>query len=125
MALADTIPGPIPADVVRVIDGDTFDADAHPWPGMTIRIRIRLESIDAAEMRGKCPAEIALAIKARDRLKALVGDVVQLVDVRRGKYAGRVLAGVLVDGKRVGTTLIAEGLARPYSGGKREGWCDD
>ena len=46
-------------------------------------------------------------------LKALAGDVVQIIDVRPGKYAGRGLAGVLVDGKRVGSILIAEGLARP------------
>ena len=46
VALAsEIIPGPILADVVRIVDGDTLDVDAHPWPGMTIRVRVRLESI--------------------------------------------------------------------------------
>jgi endonuclease YncB( thermonuclease family) len=45
-ALADEIiHGPITAVVVSVYDGDTLDVDAHPWPGMTIRVRVRLESI--------------------------------------------------------------------------------
>ena len=36
---------------------------------------------------------------------------------------GRVDATVIADGADVGKVLIEEGLARPYSGGKRRGWC--
>ena len=124
-ALADseTIPGPIVVDVVQVIDGDTIEVNAHPWPGMTVRVLVRLDTIDAPEIAGKCPEEKALAIRARNRLRALAGSTVQLVDVRRGRLARRVRARVQVDGRPVGAVLVAEGLARPYDGGKREGWC--
>ena len=108
---------------MQVIDGDTIEVNAHPWPGMTVRVLVRLNTIDAPEIAGKCPEEKALAIRARDRLKALAGSTVQLVDVRRGRIARRVIARVLVDGRPVGGILVAEGLARAYSGGKREGWC--
>ena len=125
LALADTgtIPGPIVVDVVQVIDGDTIEVNAHPWPGMTVRVLVRLNTIDAPEIAGKCPEEKALAIRARDRLKALAGSTVQLVDVRRGRIPRRAIARVLVDGKPVGSILVAEGLAREYDGGAREGWC--
>jgi hypothetical protein len=53
-----------------MIDGDIIDVDTHPSPAMTIRIRVRLESIDTAEPDGKCPEEIALAIRAREHLSA-------------------------------------------------------
>ena len=71
--------------VASVIDGDTIEVNAHPWPGMTVRVLVRLNTIDAPEIAGKCPEEKALAIRARDRLKALAGSTVQLVDVRRGR----------------------------------------
>ena len=123
LAESETIPSPIVVDVVQVIDGDTIEVNAHPWPGMTVRVLVRLNTIDAPEIAGKCPEERALAIRARERLKALAGSTVQLVDVRRGRFARRVIARVLVEGRPVGNVLIAEGLAWPYSGGKREGWC--
>ena len=123
LAESETIPGPIMVDVVQVIDGDTIEVNAHPWPGMTVRVLVRLNAIDAPEIAGKCPEEKALAIRARDRLKALAGSTVQLVDVRRGRIPRRAMARVLVDSEPVGSILVAEGLAREYDGGAREGWC--
>ncbi len=29
-----------PADVVRTIDGDTFEATVHPWPGLDMTTRV-------------------------------------------------------------------------------------
>ena len=48
---------------------------------------------------------------------------VQITNVKHGKYAGRVVADVLVGGKKLSDMLIAEGLGRPYEGGRRESWC--
>ncbi len=56
-------------------------------------------------------------------MRATVGARVQLTDVRPGKYAGRVIAEVWVDGQKLSDLLIAENLGRPYHGGRREGWC--
>ncbi len=122
-AAAEIIPGPINARVVSVYDGDTLTVDAEPWPGLTARTKVRLAGVDTPEIRGKCQAEKDLAIRARDFVRATVGARVQLTDVRPGKYAGRVIADVWVNGRKLSDILIAEGLGRPYHGGRREGWC--
>jgi len=43
--------------------------------------------------------------------------------MQRGKYF-RILANVIIDGKSLGDSLVSNGLARRYDGGKRGGWCD-
>ncbi len=122
-AFADPIPGPVNARVVSVYDGDTFTADAEPWPGLTARKSVRVAGVDTPEIRGECQAEKDMAIRARDFVRATVGAEVQLTNVRLGKYAGRVVADVWVDGRKLSELLIAETLGRPYHGGRREGWC--
>ncbi len=120
---ADAIPGPITARVVSVYDGDTLTVDAEPWPGVTIRTSVRVNGVDTPEIRGKCQAEKDLAILARDFVRGKVGERVRIANVKHGKYAGRVVANVLVGGEKLSDMLIAEGLGRPYEGGRREGWC--
>ena len=120
---ADLIPGPINARVVSVYDGDTLKVDAEPWPGLTARTSVRVAGVDTPEIRGKCQAEKDMAIRARDFVRTTVGAQVQLTSIRPGKYAGRVVAVVWVDGRKLSELLIAEGLGRPYHGGRREGWC--
>ena len=44
----------VPVEVVRVYDGDTLMADAKPWPGVTMRVTVRLRGVDAPEIEGKC-----------------------------------------------------------------------
>ncbi len=58
------------------------------------------------------------------RLQALLssGTVTATRGARDKDPNGRLLRNVAVDGKDVGETLIREGLARAYAGGKR-GWC--
>jgi len=114
----------IAADVVSVYDGDSIIVDAHPWPGMTIRISVRVRGIDAPEIRGKCQAEKKAALIARDRMAELAQGGILLENVGNGKYAGRVVADVVLRGESLAETMIKEGLARPYDGGKRASWCD-
>ena len=38
-AAADSVLGPVAADVVDVIDGATIVVDAHTWPGVTVPAR--------------------------------------------------------------------------------------
>ncbi len=65
IALAgEIIPGPVTADVVSVYDGDTLTVDAHPWPQITVRTSVRVDGIDAPEIRGKCDSEKAMAREA-------------------------------------------------------------
>jgi endonuclease YncB( thermonuclease family) len=114
-----------PAEVLYVIDGDTFDARVLVWPGMNVHTRVRLRDIDAAEMQARCPQERRLAEAARDALRAILaqGDV-GISRVGLDKYEGRVDADVVTrHTPNVSAAMLAGGYARPYDGGRRSGWC--
>ena len=115
-----------PAEVLRVLDGDTFEAKVHVWPGIDITTKVRLRNIDAPEMRARCPDERLKAEAAREALRAMLaeGDVT-VVRVGIDKYGGRVLAlAGTRDTPDVSAALLARGLVRRYAGGRRESWCD-
>jgi micrococcal nuclease len=119
----ETIPGPVSVHIVSIYDGDTFTVDAAPWPGVTIRVSVRVDGVDTPEIRGKCQAEKDMAVEAGEFVEGVLGEDVRLVNIRHGKYAGRVVAQVLVKGQDLAALIIAAGLGRPYHGGAREGWC--
>ncbi len=123
--LGEVIPGPVPAEVVAVIDGDTLVVRARIWLGQDVETRIRLDGVDAPEIKGKCEAERRMAVDARDRVAdlAAAGRVI-LRNIQYGKYAGRVVARVeTLDGRDFSVALLGAGLARAYDGRRRESWC--
>ena len=124
-AAQEVLAGPFPAQILRVIDGDTLRVRTRIWLGMDMGIVVRIDGIDAPELRGRCTAERRLAKSARDALLDLVeGHAIRLYDIRNGKYAGRVVARVTrIDGADIGVALIAQGVARRYDGRRRAGWC--
>lgn len=99
-----------------VVDGDTL------W---IAGVNIRIADIDAPETHdARCAAEQRLGDRATRRLHALVNSgAVTLGGIGRDsdRY-GRKLRIVAVEGVSVGDTLVGEGLARPYAGGRRP-WC--
>jgi endonuclease YncB( thermonuclease family) len=114
-----------PAEVMRVLDGDTFEARVNLWPGLEITTRVRLRGIDAPEMKARCGEERAKAEAARDALRNLLdqGDV-GISHVTLDKYGGRVLADASTRvTPNISEALLDAGAVRPYSGGRREGWC--
>ena len=116
----------MPATVGYVYDGDTFAAVVHIDRKTDVNVRVRLINVDTPEMHGKCDSEIRRAKMARNRLMELVpnGSTVELKNIKDDKYAGRIDANVILpNGRDVGKILINEKLGRPYSGGKRAGWC--
>lgn len=116
----------MPATVDYIYDGDTFAAFANVSDDITVPVRVRLINVDTPEIHGECDAEIAAANRARDRLGELipVGSRVELKNIGDDKYLGRIDANVIMpDGRDVGDVLIQEKLGRPYSGGRRMGWC--
>ncbi len=123
----DGIPGPVPARVTGVIDGDTIVVRARIWLGQDVETRVRLAGADAPELNGGCESERRLARRARDFVRALAaGGRVVLSHISYGKYAGRVVASVRVPGgEDFSQALIAADLARPYGGGRRRSWCPD
>ncbi|AKI02921.1 micrococcal nuclease-like nuclease [Hoeflea sp. IMCC20628] len=116
-----SIPGPVSVQVIRIIDGDTLEVDAHPWPGHAVRVSVRLRGIDTPERRSRCSTERLAADHARNELERLVSGfpTVELINVSGGKYYGRVLADLKAGTRDVAAAMLESGLARPYQGGKR------
>lgn len=126
LAPADTLRGPVDAEVLRVVDGDTVLVTAHIWLGQRVETLVRLAGIDTPELRGRCDDEKALAQRARSLVETRLppGARVRLHDVSTGKFAGRIVARLFTEeGEDIGRTLIDSGLARPYDGGRRAPWC--
>ena len=114
-----------PAEVLRVLDGDTFEARVRIWPGMDITTRVRLRGIDAPEMSARCADERTKAEAARDALVRMLNEgSVAVSRIGQDKYGGRVDADVsTARTPDVSVSLMERGLVRRYAGGKREGWC--
>ncbi len=100
-----------------VVDGDTI------WLAGE---KIRLADIDAPETHpARCPKEAELGKAATLRLQALLntgGVTLRTLRRDRDRY-GRMLRIVEVRGVSAGEILVREGLARRYSGGRRQPWC--
>lgn len=114
-----------PVDVIRTIDGDTFEARVHLPPDLNLTTRVRLRGIDAPELKASCPQELQMAETATNALRALLaeGDVT-IFNIGPDKYAGRVVADAST--RRTGnvsTAMLAAGHARVYGGGHRSAWC--
>jgi endonuclease YncB( thermonuclease family) len=114
-----------PVDVIRTIDGDTFEARVHLRPGLDLTTRIRLRGIDAPELKASCPQELQMAEAASDALRGLLGEGdVTIFNIGPDKYQGRVVADVATKRtENVSTALLAAGHARSYGGGRRSRWC--
>lgn len=112
-------------DVVRTIDGDTFEARVHLGNGLDLDTRVRLRGIDAPELKAACAQELQMAERATAALRALLGEGgVTIFNIGPDKYAGRIVADVAT--RRTGnvsTAMLGAGHARSYGGGHRNGWC--
>jgi micrococcal nuclease len=100
-----------------VIDGDTFFFAGE---------KIRIADIDAPETGGaQCANEAELGARATSRLQELLNEgpfELRGYQSRDTDRYGRKLRVVVRDGRSIGDTLVAEGLARRWSG-RRLPWC--
>ncbi|MCL6252298.1 thermonuclease family protein [Altererythrobacter sp. KTW20L] len=100
-----------------VVDGDTIWLDG---------VKIRIADIDTPEISSpRCDSEYALGIRARDRMQQLLNEgpfAVEAIGSRDEDQYGRKLRVVTRNGRSLGDMLVAEGLARTWSG-RREPWC--
>jgi endonuclease YncB( thermonuclease family) len=114
-----------PAEVLRVIDGDTFEARVHVWPGLDVNTKIRLRNIDAPELHARCADEAAKAQAARTALETMLAAApVTVSRIGIDKYGGRVDAlAATRDTPDISTALLTGGFARSYDGGRRGSWC--
>lgn len=108
--------------VVKVYDGDTFTI-ASKLPNMEnpiYRFSVRLNGIDAPEIKGHTIAEKELAKKSRDALSNLImNKIVLLKNVSLEKY-GRILADVYVDNIYVNEYMLKNNFAVKYDGGTKK-----
>jgi endonuclease YncB( thermonuclease family) len=113
------------AEVVRIIDGDTFVARMRTGPGGEVETRVRLRSIDAAELHARCSKELRLALAARAALQRLLAEGrVMLSHVGPDKYPGRIDANVATRSTNdISAAMLSGGFARAYDGGRRGSWC--
>ena len=118
------------AKLQRVIDGDTVDALIDLGFDTWVKKRIRYKGIDTWESRTKDLDEKKLGLAAKDRNKELLESVSSKPGYFRlkshgvGKY-GRVLGEIFVKDiegieYNVNQTLIDEGHAYEYEGGKKK-----
>ena len=114
-----------PVDVIRTIDGDTFEARVHLSPGTDPTTRVRLRGIDAPELKAACAQELQMAEAAATALRGLLGEGgVTIYNIGPDKYNGRVVADAATrKTENVSAALLAAGHARRYGGGHRAGWC--
>ena len=114
----------------RVVDGDTIDALIDVGFDIWIKKRIRYSGIDTWESRTRDLAEKAKGLEAKARNKELLLEISSKSGYFRlkshgvGKY-GRILGEIFIEdaeGKQynINETLIEEGHAYVYEGGKKK-----
>ena len=112
------------AHLVRVVDGDTIDADIELGFSVFMRDRIRLMGIDTPESRTRNLEEKSWGLAAKHRLIELLAEadgefILKTEDMEKGKF-GRVLGTIMINGKDANQSLIEEKLAIPYEGGNKD-----
>ena len=114
----------------RVVDGDTIDALIDVGFDIWVKKRIRYKGIDTWESRTRNLEEKKLGLAAKARNKELLEQVssksgyFRLKSYGVGKY-GRVLGEVFIMDSNgvqinINDTLISEGHAYIYEGGKKK-----
>tara|TARA_R110002020_G_scaffold8716_1_gene35374 strand:+ start:1237 stop:1572 length:336 start_codon:yes stop_codon:yes gene_type:complete len=100
----------------RIIDGDTIDASIDLGFSVWVKVRIRLQGIDAPETRTKNLSEKMEGLKTKEYLKTIMdgsGGHFVLKSHGVGKY-GRCLGTIYVNGEDINQKLLAEGYAKEY-----------
>lgn len=122
--------------VSEVYDGDTCTV-LIPFSKECLRLRIRIQNIDAPEVKVKIPKTRKESKTTTEYLEEKAGVVVRdytrtLIDkkqvkaklVKWDKYGGRVVGDVFF-GKHhtpLSSHLLDLGYAKPYGGGKKDEW---
>ncbi len=107
--------------VIKCYDADTITiASKLPYDASPLyRLSVRLNGIDAPEIKGKCAEEKEVAKEARDFLSSLVlNKMIRLENVESEKY-GRILADVYLGDVHLNELLLKERYAVKYDGGTK------
>ena len=104
------------AKLIKVIDGDTIDANIDLGFDVWVKKRIRLYGINAPETRTTDLEEKNKGLSSKERLVALMGQEGALFTIKSHgveKY-GRCLGEIWVGEENINELLVLEGYAVPY-----------
>jgi micrococcal nuclease len=110
--------------VLKVVDGDTIDADIDLGFDISLTKRVRLSGVDTPESRTTDLKEKALGLEVKEWLKKnLDGKKNILIKTElpdsTEKY-GRILGRLYVDDVCLNDRMISEGYAWEYDGGTKQ-----
>ena len=117
------------ANILRANDGDTvvIAAPFLPQP-LKPELAARVYGVDTPEkgFRAQCPSEDARGQAASKFTKDLIANSQkrQVTLYAWDKFGGRVLGDIILDGKSLRSSLIANGYAREYFGEAKQSWCN-
>ena len=104
------------ANLIKIIDGDTIDAEIDLGFSTFVKKRIRFLGIDAPETRTRDLSEKEAGLEAKRRLEELLEGAEGKFTLKShgvGKY-GRCLGEIFIDEVNINNLLIEEGYARIY-----------
>jgi micrococcal nuclease len=104
------------AKLIKIIDGDTIDAEIDLGFKISVRKRIRFLGINAPETRTRDLEEKQAGLKTKSRLETLFDaskGVFTLKSHGVGKF-GRVLGEIFIENININELLLKEGLASKY-----------
>jgi len=112
-------------NILRVVDGDTIDADIDLGFSISLEKRIRLAGVDTPESRTTDLKEKALGLESKEWLKHQVEGAkyiiikTELPDSTE-KY-GRIIGHLFINGEATSLNeqMITEGYALAYDGGTK------
>lgn len=103
------------AKAYNVVDGDTVDIAVDLGFKITINTRVRLSNIDTPE-RGQYGYDQAKAFVAEN----VYGKELLIRTFKASKFGYYLAEIVLPDNRILNEMLVANGFAKPYTGGKKE-----
>mgnify|MGYP001169158443 FL=1 len=104
------------AKLIKIIDGDTIDAEIDLGFGIKVKKRVRFLGINAPETRTRDLHEKRAGLRAKSRLEALFNASKGIFTLKShgiGKY-GRCLGEIYIDKVNVNKLLLSEGLVTRY-----------
>ena len=110
-------------NIVKIIDGDTFDCIMDLGFDVLLEARVRMMGMDTPESRTRDLEEKKFGLLAKEYLieklnsKELI--VTTEVDNEKGKF-GRILGWVWADGVNINNQMIADHMAVAYEGQSKD-----
>ena len=110
--------------VLKVVDGDTIDADIDLGFDISLTKRVRLSGVDTPESRTTDLKEKALGLEVKEWLKKNIDgkkNILIKTELPNSteKY-GRILGRLYVDDVCLNDRMISEGYAWEYAGGTKK-----